>query len=340
MFAPHSRRLLAWLAVSAGAHAWAVTALPSQWREARRPGAVMRVQVASVWDAMPHGLLQADPAPARYASATPPAPPTVLPPVPDAQRLSAGLEHAPPSSVPEPVAAGDLVSRAETYRVLAAPPRRMTASRVASLQPPGAVPQHLRALAVASNWLPAPYHPASRSRSRQQPVLETGRARAAAPIPLEKPNLRSLRRTMATGEVALRTPHGVPAASGRARHDAGWEMDTDADARAPAPAISDAGRVPAADSVALVSLLHQAIERSKRYPMLARRQQREGAATVGFSLHPDGRVDEVNVLQSSGFAGLDEAATLAVAGVAPFQPARRYLSDAERFRIRIVFSLR
>lgn len=89
----------------------------------------------------------------------------------------------------------------------------------------------------------------------------------------------------------------------------------------------------------LLSLLHEAISREKRYPMLALRQRREGTATVSFRLSPSGEMDAVGVDRSSGFSLLDTAAVSAVSRVAPFEPARLFLSDVTRFRVDVTFKL-
>ncbi|MDH3413992.1 MAG: TonB family protein [Gammaproteobacteria bacterium] len=89
----------------------------------------------------------------------------------------------------------------------------------------------------------------------------------------------------------------------------------------------------------LLSLLHQAISREKRYPLLARRQRREGTTTVVFSLSPSGELDAIGVDRSSGFSLLDTAAVSAVSRVAPFGPARLFLSDVTRFKVNVTFKL-
>lgn len=93
------------------------------------------------------------------------------------------------------------------------------------------------------------------------------------------------------------------------------------------------------DLGALVSLLHEEIARHKQYPSLAKRQHREGTATVSFALYPDGAIDEVNVVSSSGFGRLDKAALYAVSEAAPFEAAENYLDRARHFKVNIVFSL-
>ena len=95
----------------------------------------------------------------------------------------------------------------------------------------------------------------------------------------------------------------------------------------------------AVDLNALVSLLHEEIARHKRYPALAKRQRREGTATVSFALYPDGAIDDINVVSSSGFRRLDKAALFAVSEVSPFVAAENYLDRARHFRVNIVFSL-
>ena len=89
----------------------------------------------------------------------------------------------------------------------------------------------------------------------------------------------------------------------------------------------------------LLSLLHQAISKQKRYPLLAKRQRREGTTTVSFSLSPSGKMDAIGIDRSSGFTVLDSAAVSAVSRVAPFAPARLFLSDVTRFKVDVTFQL-
>jgi protein TonB len=100
---------------------------------------------------------------------------------------------------------------------------------------------------------------------------------------------------------------------------------------------SDAAGAP--DRLELLALLHEEISRHRRYPALARRQQREGTATVRFELEPSGRILDVDVVGSSGFQSLDRAALAAVKEVSPFRPASTYLQAAQRFEVRVVFEL-
>ena len=87
----------------------------------------------------------------------------------------------------------------------------------------------------------------------------------------------------------------------------------------------------------LMSLLHQAIDRHKRYPHSALRMGREGAARIDFRLAPDGRIEELNIGDSSGVRALDLAAFRAVQAIAPFPEAGRYLERSQLFQVDVVF---
>ena len=89
----------------------------------------------------------------------------------------------------------------------------------------------------------------------------------------------------------------------------------------------------------LLELLHSSISSNKEYPYLARRQRREGVATVGFVLQPDGTIKNAHLVSSSSTAMLDRAALSAVKRIAPFRPARDYIKQAEEFSIDVVFKL-
>jgi len=93
------------------------------------------------------------------------------------------------------------------------------------------------------------------------------------------------------------------------------------------------------DLNALTALLHDEISRNKHYPALARRQHREGTATVSFALYPNGVIEDINVINSSGYGRLDRAARSAVSEASPFEPAVKYIDSARRFEVNVVFSL-
>ncbi len=90
---------------------------------------------------------------------------------------------------------------------------------------------------------------------------------------------------------------------------------------------------------AILELLHRHISDNKEYPYLARRQRREGIATIAFVLHPDGKIENTHLVTSSRAAALDRAALSAVKKIEPFTVAQDYLEHAEEFQGDIEFDL-
>jgi len=86
-------------------------------------------------------------------------------------------------------------------------------------------------------------------------------------------------------------------------------------------------------------MLHVAIERNRRYPKSALRMGRQGTVGITFTLTPEGEVRDLVTAGSSGVRALDRAAERAVAAIAPFRPAGKFLEDAERFRVEVAFLL-
>jgi len=89
----------------------------------------------------------------------------------------------------------------------------------------------------------------------------------------------------------------------------------------------------------ILELLHSRISDNKKYPYLAKRQRREGIATVTFVLHPDGTIENTHLINSSQTGSLDRAALSAVKGIEPFTVAKEYLDQSEEFRIDVIFDL-
>lgn len=89
----------------------------------------------------------------------------------------------------------------------------------------------------------------------------------------------------------------------------------------------------------ILELLHRRISDNKEYPYMARRQRREGIATVAFDLHPDGKVENTRLVTSSHASALDRAALTAVKHIEPFTDAGEYLEQTETFQVDIEFEL-
>lgn len=89
----------------------------------------------------------------------------------------------------------------------------------------------------------------------------------------------------------------------------------------------------------LIILLHHAIEKYKSYPMSAMQLEREGQVTISFILHPNGRIENLTLEQTSGTRELDQAALHAVTLAAPFTGVGSYLQEPKLFKFKIDFEL-
>ncbi|MDI2112857.1 energy transducer TonB [Commensalibacter nepenthis] len=73
-----------------------------------------------------------------------------------------------------------------------------------------------------------------------------------------------------------------------------------------------------------ISVAQRCSALSKEYPMAARRRHEEGTVQVGYQLLPDGQIQHVEVIETSGFSALDRAAVSSVRAIkcqpAPGQP--------------------
>lgn len=206
--------------------------------------------------------------------------------------------------------------------------------RRAAAPPPEASPATARDVAAkVKDTVVAAKEVASETPPPRKPAAKKTAAAPRAPSPgdAQHDETPAIPESAANSSAVAATPpnHGAPASAG-AGHDA-----PAASAASPAaPAGAAAG-----NDGELLALLHQAIDRGKRYPSLARRQQREGTATVRFRLSPNGEMDAIDIDRSSGFRVLDTAAISAVSSVAPFAPARTLLSEMTRFKVDVTFRL-
>lgn len=89
----------------------------------------------------------------------------------------------------------------------------------------------------------------------------------------------------------------------------------------------------------LLATLHAAIQKQQHYPQSAMQMERQGRATMMFTLFPDGRIQHLRLLKSSGTESLDNAAFAAVQDAVPFNKVDKYLKFAKEFRIDVVFEL-
>ena len=89
----------------------------------------------------------------------------------------------------------------------------------------------------------------------------------------------------------------------------------------------------------LHSLLNNAINQHKHYPLAALRLHQQGKVRISFKLLNNGNVDNLEIAQSSGYHSLDNAALLAVKKIQPFHPAADYIASAKDFQLDILFQL-
>ena len=107
----------------------------------------------------------------------------------------------------------------------------------------------------------------------------------------------------------------------------------------PAPPVVKEPPKPSADSVKMVTRtylrsLKKQLEQIKDYPATAKRLKQEGTVRVRFTILADGKIEQVEVSESSRYSSLDNSALEAVAKMEKFQPIPKLL-EKERWRIEI-----
>jgi len=90
---------------------------------------------------------------------------------------------------------------------------------------------------------------------------------------------------------------------------------------------------PGGESDGVLSLILRKLEAAKRYPGMARRMRIEGTAVVRFKLDSGGRVETVEIVDSSGSEILDKASLETVHAAAPFPYKEGWLKVGIVFKI-------
>jgi len=90
---------------------------------------------------------------------------------------------------------------------------------------------------------------------------------------------------------------------------------------------------PGGDLDPILSLILRKLEAAKRYPRMARKMGVEGTAVVRFRLRPEGRVEAVEIVDSSGSEILDKASLETVHAAAPFPYKAGWLKVGIVFKI-------
>ena len=107
----------------------------------------------------------------------------------------------------------------------------------------------------------------------------------------------------------------------------------------PLPPVVKEPPKPLADSVKMVTRtylrsLKKQLEQIKDYPATAKRLKQEGTVRVRFTILADGKIEQIEVSESSRYSSLDNSALEAVAKMEKFQPIPKLL-EKERWRIEI-----
>lgn len=90
---------------------------------------------------------------------------------------------------------------------------------------------------------------------------------------------------------------------------------------------------------ALLGMLHTAIQKQQHYPDSAMQMERQGRATVKFTLFTNGSINQLRIAHTSGTESLDQAALAAVRDAVPFNGVEKYITEAAEFSIDVVFEL-
>ena len=88
-----------------------------------------------------------------------------------------------------------------------------------------------------------------------------------------------------------------------------------------------------------IQLVYQAVNQHKRYPYMARRMGQEGKVKISFVMHPDGKVTDIMLVESSRYSLLDRAAEESIAAISPFVQAADYLAYEKMFDIAVEFRI-
>ncbi|PNU21266.1 hypothetical protein C2E25_02950 [Geothermobacter hydrogeniphilus] len=154
--------------------------------------------------------------------------------------------------------------------------------------------------------------PIKKAEPKPAPVVKTARPTPAPLAPKRSPPAPPRRPPSTAITAPVPSPTTVPTAT------VTTETATAPTNSAPAAPRAD----PAASPVyrAYLGAIRQRIDRSKRYPLMARRGGQQGVVLIDFEINAEGKLCRCEVERSSGFKLLDRAALKAVRAAAPFSP--------------------
>lgn len=91
------------------------------------------------------------------------------------------------------------------------------------------------------------------------------------------------------------------------------------------------------DYSALLLYLHEAISEQQNYPADAALFGQQGTVQVQFTAYPDGRLEAIRVINSSGHASLDKAGLQAINNTSSLAKLKEYISQPETLSIKLVY---
>jgi protein TonB len=174
--------------------------------------------------------------------------------------------------------------------------------------------------AAAPNPAPSPPKPVQSAPVKAQPVIPASKkvfpVPKPAPVPVSINPAPEKPETQDTPEPAASSSSSLESSSTSATADQGQPSgaSTKEDAGEAALSVDEQYRR------ANFSAIRDSILGNLHYPILARRRGWSGQVELSFTIDPDGNVNGLKVLTSSGFPVLDEQAMTAIRRSAPFTP--------------------
>lgn len=86
-----------------------------------------------------------------------------------------------------------------------------------------------------------------------------------------------------------------------------------------------------------LKIIHNKITSHQQYPSSALLLNQSGTVTLQFNVYPNGQMDQMIILKSSGFSNLDQAALHALQSIGHFKQAYLYLKKTTTFSVDVIF---
>lgn len=83
----------------------------------------------------------------------------------------------------------------------------------------------------------------------------------------------------------------------------------------------------------LVKLIYNVIQNNKVTPQNALLMGEKGQVDIAFTITNDGKLDHIQIIKSSGYADLDNAATATIKRSSPIPKAKKYLNHSQRVEV-------